>query len=182
MLCTNATLMYLPASSHQVLWAALLQVIKLPVNVCQILVDAVQLCLQVFVLLVVAVKIALVVIALLLVCDSRIFPTLSKQRKKGMDQKEEIKLQPAARCQLSSFTSSPTSTSRDDRVDVLPTCQSRHRPARHQMSCSHHSHASFWAFQTSWLCLSLCCRELHYAEAHSPPSAACGAKNSDICD
>lgn len=70
--------MFLPADSHQVLWAALLQVVQLPVHVCQVLVDVVQLGLQVFVLLVVAVKIALVVVALLFVCDSRIFPKLWK--------------------------------------------------------------------------------------------------------
>lgn len=75
-LCTNLTLMCFPASSHQVLRAALLQVVQLPVHVPQVLVDAVQLRLQVFVLLVVAVKIALVVIALPFVCDSGIFAEL----------------------------------------------------------------------------------------------------------
>lgn len=169
-------------TSHQVLWAALLQVIQLPVHICQVLVDAIQLCLQVFILLVVAVKITLVVIALLFVCDSRIFPELWKPLKRGMDQKEEVKIQADAGNQFfSSSYSTPyrSGSSRDERVDVLPTCQSHHRLARHRMSCSHRSHAFFWAFQTSWLCLSLCCRELHYAEAHSPPLVAFWAKNGD---
>lgn len=75
-LCTNLTLMSFPASPHQVLRAALLQVVQLPVHIRQVLVDAVQLRLQVFVLLVVAVEIALVVIALPFVCDSGIFAEL----------------------------------------------------------------------------------------------------------
>lgn len=88
-------LLYFPASSHQVLWAALLQVIQLPVHICQVLVNAVQLCLKVFVLLVVAVKISLVIIALLFVCDSGVFTKLWKQWKRGREQKEGMKLQPA---------------------------------------------------------------------------------------
>lgn len=183
-LCTNLTLMSFPASSHQVLRAALLQVVQLPVHVRQVLVDGVQLRLQVFVLLVVAVKIALVVIALPFVCDSGIFAELWKQRERGMDKKKkrkEIKLPPPARYQLSSFLFLLLlgGSSRDDRVDVLPTCQSRRRPARRRTSCSRRSRASFWAFRTSSRCPSLCCRELHYAEARSPPSAGCGAKNGD---
>lgn len=62
-----------PPPPHQVLWAALLQLVQLPVHVRQVLVDAVQLCLQVFVLLVVAVELVLVVAALLLVRDRRKF-------------------------------------------------------------------------------------------------------------
>lgn len=65
---------------HQVLRAALLQLVQLSVHVRQVLIDGVQLCLQVFVLLMVAVKLALVVAALMLVCDWRKFT--AKQRKK----------------------------------------------------------------------------------------------------
>lgn len=60
-------------SSHQVLWAALLQLIQLSVYVRQILIDGVQLCLQVFVLLVFTVKFTLVVVARLLICYGRKF-------------------------------------------------------------------------------------------------------------
>lgn len=62
-----------PPPPHQVLWAALLQLVQLSVHVSQVLVDVVQLGLQVFVLLVVAVELVLVVAALLLVCDGRKF-------------------------------------------------------------------------------------------------------------
>lgn len=69
-------MMSFPLSSHQVLWAAFLQLIQLSVDIRQILVDAVQLRLQIFVLLVVAVKFTFVVVALLFVCDARKFTEL----------------------------------------------------------------------------------------------------------
>lgn len=67
--------------SHQVLRAALLQVVQLAVHLRQVLVDGVQLGLQVLVLLVVAVKLALVVVALLLVGDGRKFAAAENKTK-----------------------------------------------------------------------------------------------------
>lgn len=69
-------MMSFPLSSHQVLRAALLQLIQLSVDIRQILVDGVQLRLQIFVLLVVAVKFAFVVVTLLFIRDARKFTEL----------------------------------------------------------------------------------------------------------
>lgn len=66
-------------SPHQVLWAALLQLVQLSVHIRQVLVDAVHLRLQVFVLVVVAVELVLVGAALLLVRDRR---ELAAERKR----------------------------------------------------------------------------------------------------
>lgn len=80
---------------HQVLRAALLQLVQLSVHVRQVLIDGVQLCLQVFVLLVVAVELLLVVAALLLVCDWRKFT--ARRRKEAAVNAQLWRLLPPCR-------------------------------------------------------------------------------------
>lgn len=76
---------FFPVSSHQVLWAALLQLIQLFVYVRQILIDGVQLCLHVFVLLVFTVKFTLVVAARLLICYGRKFTEVENNGEERED-------------------------------------------------------------------------------------------------
>lgn len=63
------------------MWAALLQLVQLFVDLRQILIDGVQLCLHVFVLLVITVKLTLVAAAVLLICNRRKFTKVERKER-----------------------------------------------------------------------------------------------------